>query len=55
MKKNNLEELKDFVTNITIISFIDMINKLVVRVGIEKKHDIIKQIKAIRNLEQLKM
>ena len=51
MKTNNIEELNDFDANITVINFINMISKLVLGVGIDEKDDVIKQIKAIRNLE----
>ena len=55
MKNNNLDEINEFDTNITVISFIDLISKLVLGVGIDEKDDVIKQIKAIRSLEQLKI
>ena len=53
MKKNKLEELDNFDINITVISFIDLMKKLIL--GVDEKDDAIKQIKAIRNLEQLKI
>ena len=53
MKKNKLEELDNFHTNITVISLIDLMKKLVL--GVDEKDDVIKQIKAIRNLQQLKI
>ena len=55
MKNNNLDEFNEFDTNITVISFIDLIGKLVLGVGIDEKDDVVKQIKAIRSLEQLKI
>ena len=48
-----LEELDNFDINITVISFIDLMKKLVL--GVDEKDDVIKQIKIIRNLEQLKI
>ena len=47
-------ELYNFNTNIIVISFTNLMSKLIVRVE-GKENDIIKQIKAIRNLEQLKI
>ena len=35
MKNNNLDEINEFDTNITVISFIDLISKLVLGVGID--------------------
>lgn len=52
---NNWEELNEFDTNIAVISFTDTISKLIMGVGIDEKDDVIKQIKAIRILKQLKM
>ena len=51
MKANKLEELNDFDANIIVISFIDLISKLILGVGIDEKDNVIKQIKAIRSLE----
>lgn len=48
------KELDNFNTNIIVISFTNLMSKLIVRVE-GKENDIIKQIKAIRNLEQLKI
>lgn len=47
-------ELYNFNTNIIVISFTNLMSKLTARVE-RKEKDIIKPIKAIRNLEQLKI
>ena len=52
-KKNGIEEVDNFNKNITTINFINFMSKLVL--GVDEKDDVIKQIKAIRNLEYLKI
>lgn len=53
MKMNKKEELDNFDTNTIVISFINLMSKLIL--GLDEKDDVINQIKAIRNLEQLKI